>query len=158
MLIKATAISEIVGTGGNIDTDQLTPSISVAQTTKLKRILGLNLYNKILADYSVNPDNNQLSGIYKIIYDDYVRFMLSFFSASIYLSISNTKTTNAGSYKVGAEGSTNTPLNELTIIGKNYEAIAIDYEKNFYDFIEKNPVPEYDNNKRKDLTSLIQWF
>ncbi|MDQ1165903.1 hypothetical protein [Flavobacterium sp. SORGH_AS_0622] len=155
ILIKPNTISETVGFGGNIDPDQLAPSIVIAQTTQLKRILGIDLYNKISTDYSAGT----LSGTYETIYTDYVIDTLAFFSCSIYLSINTSKTTNAGTYKVGAEGSQNTPANELTILGKTYEAIAISYEQNFYDFIAKNPVPEYgQNNDTQNTTNLIGWY
>ncbi|KAF2331471.1 hypothetical protein [Flavobacterium nitrogenifigens] len=155
VLIKPTIISETVGFGGNIDPDQLAPSIIIAQTTYLKRILGIDLYDKISSDYSAGT----LTGIYQTIYTDYVIDMLTFFSCSVYLSINTSKTTNAGTYRVGAEGSTNTPLNELTILGKTYESIGISYEQNFYSFIAKNPVPEYgQNNDTKNTTNLIGWY
>ncbi|KAF2337223.1 DUF6712 family protein [Flavobacterium daemonense] len=155
ILIKPNTISETVGFGGNIDINQLTPSIVIAQTTYLKRILGTDLYDKIEADYSAGT----LSGTYETIYTDYVIDMLSFFSCSVYLSINTSKTTNAGTYKIGVEGSQNTPANELTILGKTYESIAIQYESNFYEFIKKNPVPEYgNNNDTKNTTNLIGWY
>ncbi|MEN2402299.1 hypothetical protein GKZ90_0021095 [Flavobacterium sp. MC2016-06] len=156
MLLKPNDISEIVGFGGNIDVDQLKPSINVAQSTYLKRILGQGLFDKIYNDYSTNT----LTDAYKVIYDDYVVYILAFYSASVYLSINTNKTTNAGTYKVGVEGSTSAPLNEVAIIGKNYEAIAISYEQSFYQYISKNPVPEYtqDNNKKQNLTNLLGWY
>ncbi|MHC0441004.1 DUF6712 family protein [Flavobacterium sp. 3-210] len=155
ILIKPNTISETVGFGGNIDINQLTPSIVIAQTTYLKRILGTDLYDRIEADYSAGT----LSGTYETIYTDYVIDMLSFFSCSVYLSINTSKTTNAGTYKIGVEGSQNTPANELTILGKTYESIAIQYESNFYEFISKNPVPEYgNNNDTKNTTNLVGWY
>lgn len=155
ILIKPNTISETVGFGGNIDINQLTPSIVIAQTTYIKRILGTDLYDKISTDYSAGT----LAGIYETIYTDYVIDMLSFFACSVYLSINTSKTTNAGTYKIGVEGSTNTPLNELTILGKTYESIAIQYETNFYEFINKNSIPEYGkNNDTQNTTNLIGWF
>jgi len=155
ILLKPNTISETVGFGGNIDIDQLAPSIIIAQTTYLKRILGIDLYNKISTDYSAGT----LTGIYETIYTDYVIDMLAFFSCSVYLSINTSKTTNAGTFKVGAEGSTNTPLNELTILGKTYESIGISYEQNFYEYMSKNAIPEYGkNNDKNNTTNLIGWY
>jgi len=155
ILLTPNTISETVGFGGNIDINQLTPSIVIAQTTHLKRILTSDLYNKIVADYSAGT----LTGIYETIYTDYVIDMLAFYSASLYLSINNSKTTNAGTYKVSVEGAQNLPLNELVVLGKNYEAIAISYEQNFCDFISKNPVPEYGkNNDTRNTTNLLGWY
>jgi hypothetical protein len=156
LLLKPNDISEIVGFGGNIDVDQLKPSINVAQTTHIKRILGNDLYTKIYNDYS----GSTLSGDYLTIYNDYVVYMLSFFAASTYLTINTTKTTNSGSYKIGVDGSQNTPPTEINSLAKNYEAIAINYERTFYEFIKTISIPEYggNNDTSQQITSLLPWY
>ena len=153
LLLKSADIPQITGFNGNIDIDSLNPNINVAQTIHIKRILGDELYDKILSDYS----SDTLAGDYLNIYNDYVVYMLAFFSASIYLSLSTIKTTNSGSYKIGVEGSANATQNELNILGKNYESIAISYENQFYKFMENVSVPEYKVQQEDKKTSLIQW-
>ena len=64
LFIKETDIAELTGFSGNIDADSLIPAINVAQTTHLRRILGINLYNKIASDI----ENDTLAGNYLAIY------------------------------------------------------------------------------------------
>jgi len=154
LLLKAEDIPTITGFNGNIDVDALNPSINVAQTIHIKRILGADLYTKIYDDYK----NDVLAGNYLTIYNDYVVYMLAFFSASIYLSLSTIKTANSGSYKIGAEGSTNATQNEVNILGKNNESIAISYENQFYEFMKTITIPEYATPQlEKNKTNLIPW-
>lgn len=155
LLLKAEDIPTITGFNGNIDIDALNPSINVAQTMHIKRILGTDLYTKIYNDYK----NNALSGNYLTIYNDYVVYMLAFFSSSIYLSLSTIKTTNSGSYKIWVDGSSNATQNEVNILGKNNESIAISYENQFYEFMKTINIPEYITQKlENNKTNLIPWY
>jgi hypothetical protein len=157
ILIKAATIPTIVGISGNIDVDSIRPSILIAQNTNIKRVLGSDLYAKILADYA----SGTLAGVYLIIYNDYVEPMLAFHTVSVYLSLGVPKVANNGTYKIGVEGSVNLTLNENAILGKNYEAVAISYEGMFFTYIKTINIPEYDNviDKEKDArTNLIQLY
>lgn len=155
LLLKAIDIPQITGFNGNIDVDALNPAINVAQTTHIKRILGIDLYNKIYTDYK----NNVLAGEYLNIYNDYIVYMLAFFSTSTYLAINTLKTANNGTYKVAVDGSTNATPSELNTLGKNHESIAIGYETQFKEFMKTINIPEYvfncDNN---ETTNLIPWY
>ena len=155
LFIKETDIAELTGFSGNIDTDSLVPAINVAQTTYLRRILGIDLYNKIASDI----ENNSLSGDYLTIYNDYVIFMTAFFSASIYLSLNTSKTTNAGTYKFNPENSTSSTASEVNTLGKNYESIGLSYEENFREFMKTITIPEYgDKQTSIDSTNLLKWY
>ena len=157
LLIKASDIPNITGTSGNIDVDSIKPSINIAQTTNVKRVLGADLYAKIVADYTAGT----LTDEYLTIYNDYVVFMLAFHTVSVYLSLGVSKVANSGTYKIGVEGSTNLTLNENAILSKNYEAVAISYEGMFFDYIKTISIPEYKNNcnnEEKTRTNLIQLY
>ena len=155
LFIKETDIAELTGFSGNIDTDSLVPAINVAQTTYLRRILGIDLYNKIASDI----ENNSLSGDYLTIYNDYVIFMTAFFSASIYLSLNTSKTTNAGTYKFNPENSTSSTASEVNTLGKNYESIGLSYEENFREFMKTITIPEYgDKQTSIGSTNLLKWY
>jgi hypothetical protein len=154
LLVKANDVIQLTGIGGNVDTDQLNPSINIAQSTHIKRILGLDLYNKILTDYK----NDDLAGNYLTIYNDYISFMLSFFSVSIYLSLNNAKISNAGTFKMNIENGTQPTPSEINTLGKNHESIAISYETNFYEFMKTIDIPEYNKSEVKETTNLIQWY
>ena len=157
LLIKASDIPDITGTSGNIDVDSIRPSINIAQNTNVKRVLGADLYAKIVNDYTAGT----LSGVYLTIYNDYIVYMLAFHTISVFLSLGVSKVANNGSYKVGVEGSTNLTLNENAILGKNYEAVAISYEIMFFDYIKTIDIPEYKktcSNEANNRTNLIQLY
>jgi hypothetical protein len=156
LFIKETDIAELTGFSGNIDADSLIPAINVAQTTHLRRILGVNLYNKIAIDI----ENDDLIGDYLTIYNDYVVYMTAFFSASIYLSLNTSKTTNAGTYKLNPENTTSSTASEVNTLGKNYEAIAIVYETNFREFMKTITIPEYgaEQTSITATTNLFNWY
>lgn len=153
LFLQPNDIPALTGFNGNIDADSLKPSINVAQTTHLKRILGQDLYDKIYTDLDV------LAGDYLTIYNDYIVYMLAFFSASTYLALNTTKVNNLGSYKITAENSTNATPSEVNTLGKNYESIAISYELNFYNFMKTISIPEYGgDDPTKETTNLIPWY
>ena len=153
LFLQPNDISVLTGFNGNIDIDNLKPSINVAQTTHIKRILGKDLYDKIYTDLET------LSGDYLTIYNDYVVYMLAFFSASTYLALNTTKVNNLGTYKINAENSTNATPSEVNTLGKNYESIAISYETNFYEFMKTINIPEYGQIElNKPTTNLIPWY
>ena len=154
LLINANDIPEITGTSGNIDVDSMKPSINIAQSTKLKSVLGFGLYDKIASDF----DAGTLAGEYLKIYNDYIVFILAFHTVSIYLSLGVAKVANNGSYKVGVDGSANLTLNENAILGKNYEAVALSYEKSFLDYIRGVSIPEYSVNCGEVKNRLIQIY
>ena len=156
LLIESGDITEITGVNGNIDVDSLKPSINIAQTTKVKRVLGASLYDKIVTDH----ENNALTGEYETIYNDYIVFMLAFYTVSIYLSLGVPKVANNGSYKVGVDGSTNLTLNENAILGKNYESVGLGYEMNLQEYLKTITIPEYTNSCDNKTSSnrLIQLY
>jgi hypothetical protein len=114
------------------------------------------LYNKISSDI----ENDTLSGDYLTMYNDYIVYMTAFFSASIYLSLNTSKTTNAGTYKINPDNSTSSTNSEVNTLGKNYEAIAIVYETNFKEFMKTITIPEYGNieQAKTATTNLFNWY
>ena len=155
LFIKETDIAELTGFSGNIDSDSIKPAINVAQTTHLKRILGQSLYDKI----STEIENNTLSGDYLTIYNDYIVYMTAFFSASIYLSLNTSKTTNAGTYKLNPDNATSSSNNEVVILGNNYKAIATSYEDNFREFMKTISIPEWTSTENtKSSTNILNWY
>lgn len=155
LFIKETDIAELTGFSGNIDSDSIKPAINVAQTTHLKRILGQSLYDKI----STEIENNTLSGDYLTIYNDYIVYMTAFFSASIYLSLNTSKTTNAGTYKLNPDNATSSSNNEVVILGNNYKAIAASYEDNFREFMKTISISEWTSTENtKSSTNILNWY
>jgi hypothetical protein len=81
--------------GGNVDTDKYNYCIEDAQNSKLKELLGDTLYLKIETDY----DNNDLTGDYLILYNEFVKPILIHQSAIEYLGVASYQIANGGVYK-----------------------------------------------------------
>lgn len=148
--VNPSEITQIIGFNGNIDVDSILPAVNIAQNIHIKRILGSKLYDKM----QIMP----LTGDYLTIRNDYLKFILAFYSASIYLSLNTIKTTNNGSYKVaGGEGDQSASHIDLNLLSKNYESIALSYEKSFVEFMKTVNVLEYDTTA-KPLTRMINLY
>ena len=73
LLLKPNDIPRLTSLSGNIDIDSIAPHVFTAQLNDVRRILGTNLYDKILSDY----DADTLANEYATIYNDYVLMMLA---------------------------------------------------------------------------------
>lgn len=158
LLISLKDIVQLTTFSGNLDADQINPSINIAQNGDLKRIIGKELLSKLIAEKKANT----LSGIYKQIYDEYVVMILVFLTAMNYMSFGGYKTANQGIFKTSAEGHTSVDYKEVGILVARYEGQAVIYEREFYKFMAKNPVPEFQpglsGQGSNEVTRLIPWY
>ena len=81
VLLKENELSKGTLLGGNIDIDLWIPCVVDAQRTKIEETLGETLYNKICTDF----ENDDLTGLYETLYEDYVKPFLIHQSAVEYL-------------------------------------------------------------------------
>jgi hypothetical protein len=149
-------IPTLTAFSGNIDADSLKPHIFTAQTNDIKRILGVTLYDKMLADYI----SGDLDGIYQTIYDDYLVPMEVYFACMYYMTFGGTKTTNNGVIKISfgngvaiSESETNRLIGVYRQLGNNNELF-------FYDYIKLNPVIEYTRSiaEQNNNNPVIPWY
>lgn len=152
LFLNENDIPFITSISGNIDIDSLKPHIYVAQTTEIKRVLGVNLYNKIYDDYV----NSTLTGVYETIFNEYVKDMLVYFSCSIYVQFGGYKIANQGIFKSTAENGQAVDYKEISALGSKYKQLASNVEQNFRTFIQDNPIAEYSSNT--DETNIIKWY
>src|SRR6476660_3657025 len=114
--LKNSDIPTLTSFSGNIDADQLKPYIYIAQTTEMKRILGLELYNYI--DEKIQA-STALDGDYKKIYDDYLVDILTYYSCAKYMSFGGVKITNTGIYKLTSSETQNLEQKDVeNLIGR----------------------------------------
>ena len=136
---------------GNIDADSLYPFIEMAQTEDLMTILGIDLYNKIDADFIAN----NLQGVYLFIFEKYIQKMLVYFSCARYISLASSKISINGITK--AEQSSD--LKEIDRLSAKYNGFANTVMVNFLSYLAKNPIIEYTSFKEvKRKTNIINWF
>jgi hypothetical protein len=156
LFLNENDIPELTAFSGNIDADSLKPHIFTAQTNDIKRILGSELYDKILAEYIAGS----LAGLYKTIYEDYVVPIEVYFACMYYMTFGGTKTSNNGVVKVSFAGGEALSESETNRLIGVYRQLGNNNEKFFYDYIEANPVPEYDRSKEDESKNnpVIPWY
>lgn len=154
LLLKPTDIPSLTSFSGNIDADALKQYIYLAQKNDIKRILGKELYDKILADYKADS----LAGDYLEIYEDYVVEMLVFFSCSKFMTFGGYKTTNNGIHKVNIDGALVPDPKEVQALSSGYRDLASSSENAFYEYMKTKNITEYPNTTATDDNSVLGWF
>lgn len=150
ILLREDDIVKLSNISGNVDIDKLVPFIYMAQKTKILPMLGRSLYNKIVEDY----ENDELTGDYLIIYEEFVVEALVYFTAYFYWSIGLYQLDNNGAYKKTAENSEFLEDNELTRVAKFYDQQAQVVILAFKDFTKGTTIPELIEDKPKDNGNL----
>jgi len=149
--LKENDIPALTSFAGNIDSDSLKPFIFIAQTTDLKRVLGLLLYEKINTDYIADT----LSGVYLTIFDNYVIDMLVYFSCSHYIAMNSSKVSNNGIIKTEQS----TDLKEIDRLSARYNQLANSVMVSFQEYMVNIDIPEYGKNcEDKVKTNIIGWY
>ena len=101
LLIRPSEITEMTPLGGNIDVDKIKPVIFDVQITVIEPLLGTNLYNKIITDF----ENDDLSGDYLELYDNYLKPILRHQIFAEYVEIASYSVDNGGIFKHQPENS-----------------------------------------------------
>ena len=158
VLLKDNVLTENTPLGGNIDVDKLRQCILDAQATRLEELLGEELYNKIVEDYS----DETLEGDYLKLYEDYLVPFLIRQSAVEYLKI--------GAYSIGNNGIVvPTPQNttaiteaQLASLINTQETKADMYADRMYRWLCKNSLPEWNSSSDKVVNphrpSISNWY
>ena len=154
LLLRENDIPELTAFSGNIDVDSLKPHIYNAQINDLKRVLGKDLYDKILADYVAGT----LADVYLTIYTDYVIDMLTYFSCTNYMAFGGYKTANAGIFKTNSAGGTSVDIKEVNILINRYRELAVGVEHNFLIYMTDIDIPEFSESSEINKTNIIPWY
>lgn len=155
LLIKQSDLSKSTPLGGNIDEAKYIPAVKSAQLTSIKPILGNELYNKLVLDFSTDS----LTGDYKILYDEYVKPMLVHLGASYYLTTGAYQIDNRGITKHQTDNATPINKEEVDYIVKQQEKMYEFYKREFYRNIKSLNVPEYVENSRvKGAKKIGGWI
>ncbi len=151
-LITEEEISALSIINGNLDVDRYISELDDVQRRIINEDLGDDLYEKICEDYSVNT----LTGIYLVIYDKYIKWMLIYKAMEQYISLGGVNIANNGITRPSSEN--NAPLFESEI-GKLSHKFKIRYEgykDNLYKYLESNQlsIPEWKNNGYNNYNDL----
>lgn len=138
-LIEYEDLTNATPLGGNIDIDRYKFCIEDAQNSKLKEILGDTLYNKIETDYL----DEDLSGDYLILYNDFVKPILIHQSAVEYLIIGGYQISNGGIYKHTPANGTPVDQTEIDML-VNHQRLKVEmYVERCLRWLLKVNLPEY---------------
>lgn len=134
---------------GNVDTDKFIQFVKIAQQMHIQNYLGTKLYDKITDDVV----NNNLSGDYLTLVNEYIKPMLIHFAMVDYLPFSAYQLSNGGIYKHSSENSESATKEEVDYLVDKHRGFAQFYTRRFIDFMSfnNNKYPEYNQNQNDDM-------
>jgi len=139
ILIKSEQLTRNTIIGGSVDTDRYLQAIKACQNIMIKPLLGKTLYDKIVLDF----ENDNLSGLYLEMFNDYITEMIIHGSAEIYLSQGAYMVSNSGITKTKTDSSETVSKEEVDYLVEASRKLYRLYEEQFLKWIKENPVPEY---------------
>jgi hypothetical protein len=154
LIISIDDISRLSGFDGNIDNDSINPFIFMAQNSEIKRILGVELYNKIVSDY----ENDALSGNYLAIYNDYIATILAYFTCSYYLQLGVPKVSQNGVYLVTPEKTEQLFNEKSDKMAEKYEKLATGLEIKLLEVLNLLNLPERPSPNDTKAKSNFNWM
>lgn len=137
-MINENDIIDLTSLGGNVGMDKVRPFIDIALRTDVKRILGKKLYDKISIDFK----NNSLTGKYKIIYDEYVRYMVAYFTMSHFAGLHPFVIDNGGIFRHSPDQAETADLDDVTTIVNRYKSLGWGIEQEYLEYMKENKIPE----------------
>jgi len=135
---------------GNVDTDLFIQFIKIAQQMHVQNYLGTKLYKKITKDI----EDDDLTGDYLDLVNDYVQPMLIHYAMVDYLPFANYQIRNGGVFKHRSENSESTTKEELDILVQKHRTFGDFYAKRFVDYMAiyaSSMFPEYWTNSNDDM-------
>lgn len=154
LLITIDDISRLSSFDGNIDNDSINPFIFMAQNSEIKRILGDDLYSKILTDF----ENDALAGDYLTIYNDYISVILAYYTCSFYLQLALPKVSQNGAYMVTPEKTEQVVREEREAMAQRYEKLAVGLELKFIEVLDELNLSERPAPSAIKAKSNFNWI
>ena len=154
LLITIEDIAKLSGFDGNIDNDSINPFIFMAQINDIKRILGDDLYTKVVTDY----DNGSLTGDYLDIYNNYISIIQAYYTCSYYLQLGVAKVSQNGAYLVTPEKTEQIFDEKTDKMSDKYSKLATGLELKFIDVLDDLNLPERPAPSSINARSSFNWL
>jgi hypothetical protein len=139
LFISPQQIQQTTIMGGNVDLDSFQFCIDSVQITVIEPLLGTELYDKIVTDYTA--DN--LAGLYLELFTEFVQPITKYESTAQYINIAQYKLDNGGIFKHSPENAEVVSKEEVQSIASVYHNNAQVYVQRFNKWICKNTIAEY---------------
>lgn len=130
--------------GGNIQPNRFLMCIASVQMTTIEPLLGTELYNKLVDDYS----SETLAGNYAELYD-YVKDIIKNLALSEFIQIGSFLVENGGIFKHDAENRTQPTSEEINMLSNKYRALADIYITRCEKLLKRAKFPEYKRYQEK---------
>lgn len=138
LLLNIDDIPSLTQISGNLDIDRMSVAVRTAQRTEIKRILGIELYNKILTDFAAGT----LEGVYKTIYDEFIVDILVNYAAYNIVLFNALRVDNAGNFFYEPDEARAADMEDTEKIASRYQKLAAAIELQFYKWLGNNKVAE----------------
>jgi len=153
LMIEPSDVVGLTTLNGNIDSDSIKPMIFIAQTTHLKAFLGLKLYTKIYTDFVADT----LTGNYLIIFEEYIKDLLSYKTSELYVEMGGYKIGENGIHKITSENRETINESETASLVLRFSKLVANVEGNFKEFVEPLALVELQNKEIK-VNSDFPWL
>ena len=154
LLITIEDIAKLSGFDGNIDNDSINPFIFMSQINDIKRILGDDLYTKVVTDY----DNGSLTGNYLDIYNNYISIIQAYYTCSYYLQLGVAKVSQNGAYLVTPEKTEQIFDEKTDKMSDKYSKLATGLELKFIEVLDDLNLPERPSPSSINARSSFNWL
>ena len=148
LFINRDDLVRFTSANGNIDTDKFIQYIFIAQEIQIQRFLGTELYQQL----ETKITNNNLTGHYLTLVQDYIKQPLSHWAMVEFLPFSAYSISNNGIFKRTAENSVNADKNEVDFLIEKENLSNLSDQKN--DYLQDQAsahFPEYYANSFPDI-------
>lgn len=136
----------------NVDTAFLLPFLKIAQDKHLQVILGTNLYDKISDDIN----NNNLTGVYKTLVDDYIQDCLVHYALVEALPYISYQIKNGSITQKNSENGNAATREDVNYLVQKERDTAEFYGQRIVDYLCYNDssYPEYTTNTDADIDPI----
>lgn len=153
LLLKQDDLNRLTSISGTVDVDKWAHWLNSAQRTKLMPVLGSALFNKLLTDY----DEDNLTGNYEVLYNEYVVEFLAYMTAYFSISYGTVQFDNAGAYVKTIENGEPVEDEVLMRTGKMYKELANGVELNMLKWLCTAGLAEYASQDCCDGSAKISF-
>lgn len=134
---------------GNVDTAKFIQFMRIAQEVHIQNYLGTSLYRAI----QTKIINNNLTGDYLDLVNNYLKDMVIYFAMVDYVPFSAFQISNGGVFKHRSENSDTATKEEIDALTEKYRQFAQFFTRRFLDYIcdNSNLFPEYNSSTQSDM-------
>lgn len=154
MLLTTDDMPRLSSISGNVDVDKLTPFIYTAQKNKVRKVLGVPLYNKIIKDF----EDDTLTGYYKVIYEEFVADMLIYYACADFIALGTFEITNAGVFRYNADNGDAVETTDLNSLVLRYSSLGDAVVRDYQEYLKTVSIAEVQTTCSSGNSLGLNWY